>query len=138
RLPAVGLAFRTIESRAVVVASAGVVLAFIFTSLVPGVLFVLGPALFGVLHLGSDVRYLLLRPGVPRRWLLAVTFASVALIAWRLLEMVFPKTLPFTHAEVGFGWAWVLAGAWIGASAAADVRRWRRAALATVPLVVLF
>jgi hypothetical protein len=134
RWPWVGRALRRWETRTLLLVCASVTFAFVMTCLMPGVLFVLGPALLGVPHVASDVRYLVLRQGLPRRWVVSIVAFSMALVAWRTLELVVPRALPFSRVEVGLGWSWAIAGAWFGAWAA---RRWRRAAVLTLPLAAV-
>jgi hypothetical protein len=91
-------------------ALAGVTFLVAATLLAPGVLFVVGPALFGVAHLAADVRYLGLRRDLPRRWIRALVAGCVALLMLRGLEGTLPGRWPFAATEVGFGWAWALSG----------------------------
>jgi hypothetical protein len=49
-------------------------------------LFVLGPVLFGVIHVAADVRYLVLRQGLARSWRTVVACGCAALIALRVAE----------------------------------------------------
>jgi hypothetical protein len=120
------------EPRVLALASASIVVAFALTSWVPGVLFVLGPAILGVPHLASDMRYLVVRQGHPRSWLFIVAFGSVALIGLRLFELARARSAPFAPVEVALGGSWILAGALMGAWRARDAGRWWRGALAAV------
>lgn len=75
--------------------------------LCPSLLLVLGPLLFGVPHVASDIRYLVLRRSGPRGFGgLALGF-SVALVGLRLLEIGDLGNEVFAHAEVILVFAWV-------------------------------
>jgi hypothetical protein len=123
---------RRTDSRVLVSASASILLAFVLTSWVPGLLFVVGPAVLGVPHVAGDIRYLVIRQDLPRRWVLFVALGSAALFGLRLLEVTAPTALAFAPVEVALGWTWVVAGAFIGTSAARDGARWRSALLTLV------
>jgi hypothetical protein len=100
--------------------------------LVPGVLYVVGPALFGVAHVAADARYLVLRRTLPRWWVTTLATGCAALLALRALELAFPAALPFARTELGLGAALALAGCVAGALAARDENgagsTWARAA----------
>jgi hypothetical protein len=116
----------------------GVGLAFALTLLAPGVLFVAGPALFGVAHVASDLRYLALRRELPRRWVLALIAGCLALFVLRGLEAVFPGRWPFAATEVGLGWTWALCGVCAAVAASPSSSSIRRGlVLAPVILVAL-
>lgn len=68
--------------------------ALVLSLLAPTFLLMVGPLLLGVPHLLADLRYLVLRPAMPRRvcWLLLAGCA--ALLASRLLELVGVRGLP--------------------------------------------
>jgi len=123
------------DQRIRVQALAGVVVTFALTLLAPGVLFVVGPALFGVAHVASDVRYLALRRDLPRRWVMALVAGCAALFILRALEAALPDRWPFAATEVGLGWAWALAGV-CAAVAGSPSPAARRRALIAGPLVV--
>ena len=114
----------------------GVGLAFALTLLAPGVLFVVGPALFGVAHVVSDVRYLVLRRELPRWWVAALGAGCLALFALRGLEATFPGSWPFAATEVGLGWAWALCGVWAAVAASPSSRSLRRGLLLTPAILV--
>jgi hypothetical protein len=114
----------------------GVGLAFALTVLAPGVLFVVGPALFGVAHLASDVRYLALRRDLPRRWILTLAAGGLALFALRGLEAAFPERWPFAATEVGLGWSWALCGVCAAVAASPSPRSIRRGLL-VAPVILL-
>jgi hypothetical protein len=114
----------------------GVGLAFALTLLAPGVLFVVGPALFGVAHVASGVRYLVLRRALPRWWVTALIAGCLALFASRALEAMFPDRWPFAGTEVGLGWAWALCGVWAAVAASPSPASIRRGLLLTPPILV--
>ncbi len=114
----------------------GVSLAFALTLLAPGVLFIVGPALFGVAHVASDVRYLVLRRELPRWWVVALVAGCLALFASRALEATFPGRWPFAATEVGLGWSWALCGVWAAAAASPSSGSIRRGLLVT-PAILL-
>ncbi len=115
----------------------GVGLAFALTLLAPGVLFVVGPALFGVAHVASDVRYLVLRRELPRWWVTALGAGCLALFALRGLEAALPGHWPFFAAtEVGLGWAWALGGVGAAVAASPSSRSIRRALLVTPAILI--
>ena len=114
----------------------GVAFAFALTLLAPGVLFVVGPALFGVAHVASDVRYLVLRRDLPRWWITALVAGCLALFALRSVEATFPDRWPFAATEVGLGWSWALCGVWAAVAASPSSRTMRRGVLLTPAIVV--
>jgi hypothetical protein len=118
-------------------AVAGVAVAVALTLLAPGVLFVVGPALFGVAHLAGDVRYLALRRDLPRSWAIALVAGCAALLALRGLETTFPGRWPFAATEVGLGWAWALAGVCAAVAASPSPLTVRRARLAGPVILAL-
>ncbi|HTN88668.1 MAG TPA: hypothetical protein VL242_33545, partial [Sorangium sp.] len=63
--------------------------AFTMAVLAPSALLVLGPVLLGVLHVASDVRYLVLRRGLPPWWRSVVWAACAALIGLRAAQELF-------------------------------------------------
>jgi hypothetical protein len=93
----------------------GVLVAFAATLVAPGLLFVLGPIVFGVAHVASDVRYLVRRPRAPAALMYG---GCVAILALRAGEMAAPGALPFARLEIA------LAGAWITAAAFHARRAW--------------
>src|SRR5665213_23365 len=127
------------DQRIRVQAVVGAGVAFALTLLVPGVLFVVGPALFGVAHVASDVRYLALRRDLPRRWIMALVAGCLALFVLRGLEATFPDRWPFAATEVGLGWSWALCGVCAALAASPSPRSIRRGLLvAPVILLALF
>jgi hypothetical protein len=126
RVPGLGPAVVRRDERLRLQAFGGVACAFALTLLCPGVAFVVGPALFGVVHVAADARYLVLRRDVPRWWAAGIGLGCVALFALRAIEMAFPGRLRTGALEVGFGWSWAVAGAvagWTVARSAAGATR---------------
>lgn len=115
RLPILGVVLARRDLRLMTQTSAGVLVTFALTLLAPGVLFVMGPALFGVAHVASDLRYLVLRRSVPRAWQWTVLLASAALILSRAVEVARPALLPYAAIEALVGWGWAIAGVIAGA-----------------------
>jgi hypothetical protein len=93
------------------------------TLLLPGLLLVAGPVLFGVAHVTGDVRHLVVRRNVPRPWMWVIAVACASLVALRVAELVAPSALPFASVEVLTGWGWVAAGIALGAFYARSVAR---------------
>ena len=121
---------RSVETRVPLLATLSVTFALVLAVFAPGVLFVLGPVLFGVPHVASDVRYLVIRQGRTAPWMAMVALGCSALLALRLAEMSTARAFPFALAEVSIGWAWVALGAWMGAWSADSnslQRPWLRA-----------
>src|SRR6185369_16272338 len=92
--------------------------------------------LFGVAHVASDVRYLVLRRALPRWWVTALVAGCLALFVLRGLEATFPGRWPFAATEVGLGWGWALGGVWAGVAASPSSRAIRRGLLVTPALLV--
>jgi hypothetical protein len=126
RAPALRVLARR-DARLAVHSVASVALTFALTLLCPGVLFVAGPALFGVAHVAADARYLVLRRSLPRWWTAALAAGCGALFALRALELALPGRWPFAATEVAVGWAWALAAVAAGVAASPDLRARRRA-----------
>ncbi|HEU4412251.1 MAG TPA: hypothetical protein VFS43_43820 [Polyangiaceae bacterium] len=97
--------------------SLGVALLFAATLGAPGALYVLGPALLGVAHVASDVRYLVLRRGVPRAWSRLALAAGALMVLVRAAPLAGLPAAGLARAEVVIGWGWVAAGAIAGARA---------------------
>jgi hypothetical protein len=129
RAPALGALLARRDRRLMVHSVAGVLVAFALAVLAPGMLFVVGPAVFGVAHVAADARYLVLRRSLPRWWAAVLVGGCVALFALRALESAAPGAAGFATAEVAIGWAWALAGVAAGAVAAGGEAARRRALL---------
>src|SRR5579872_757197 len=66
------------ERRIAVQATVGVAFAFLMAVAAPVAMMAVSPAVFGVPHLASDVRYLVLRQELPRWWLRALVAGCAA------------------------------------------------------------
>lgn len=115
--------------------SLGVALLFAITLAAPGALYVIGPAIFGVAHVASDVRYLVLRRDVPRPWVSIVLVASLLMVLLRAAPFLGLGHSQLPRAEVIIGWGWAIVGALYGAHAGR--RPWRALALAALLLVIM-
>jgi hypothetical protein len=129
RAPALGRLIARRDARLLLHSVASVAVTFTLTLLCPGVLFVVGPAVFGVAHVAADARYLVLRRSLPRWWLTVLGAGCAALVALRALEIAQPDLFPFAATELAIGWSWALAGVAAGWSATRDPRAARRALL---------
>jgi hypothetical protein len=114
--------------------SLGVALLFAATLAAPGALYVLGPAIFGVLHVASDLRYLVLRRELPRPWVAAVLVGCSLMVLVRLAPLAGLGHPALPLAEAALGWGWALGGALYGAR---EGRSLRRAFAVGAPLLAL-
>jgi len=96
--------------------------AFGLAVVAPSFLLAVTPLLFGVPHLASGVRHLLIRRAWPAWWLGASAAFAVALIALRVGAEVWPASAPSLALEQGLAGAWVVLGA-VAALAGAPSRR---------------
>lgn len=102
----------------------GVGVALALTAFFPAFLFLVGPLLLGVAHVGGDLRYLLLRRTLPRGVVaMAVVFCG-AIFALRVAELLGSWSISSTH-ELMLVEVW--AGASVIAAALAGGRRLRAA-----------
>ncbi len=137
RVPGVGALVARRDARLGAQSVACVVCAFTLTVLAPGVLFVVGPAVFGVAHVAADARYLVLRRALPRWWATTIGAGCLALFALRVLEGLFPGRWPFAATEAAIGWTWALGGAVAAYAATRTALAARRARLAAPVLAAL-
>jgi F0F1-type ATP synthase membrane subunit c/vacuolar-type H+-ATPase subunit K len=98
-----------LELRVAVAGAVGITAAFIGALTVPMWMLALGPLVLGVPHVVADVRYLVVRRGLHRRWWI-ILFAGLPLLA----------------AGLGFGIGWGILGA-AGALAVARTSHLKRA-----------
>ncbi len=98
--------------------------AFAMAVAAPSVLLAVTPLVFGVPHLAADVRYLLVRRGWPRAWLVASAAFALALIAVRVAAEAGARMAPSLAIEQGIAAAWVVLGAVAGLLAAPSRRGW--------------
>jgi hypothetical protein len=129
RAPTVGRLLARRDGRLMLHSLAASGVAFALAVLCPGVLFVAGPAVFGVAHVAADARYLVLRRSLPRWWAAVLAAGCAALFVLRALESAFPAAWPFAATELAVGWGWAFAGAIAGVVAARDGRATARAAV---------
>jgi hypothetical protein len=129
RQPTLGGLLARRDERVRLQSLACVACAFTLTLACPGVLFVAGPALFGVAHVASDARYLVLRRDLPRWWVAILGAGCLALLAVRVLDGARVGGPSLAAVEVGVGWAWALAGVVAGYAAAPAAPAARRALL---------
>lgn len=126
---------RVRDRRIAVLATVHTLVAFVLAVFCPVVLFVLGPVLFGVLHVAADVRYLVLRQSLPRWWGKAVLAFCAALVAGRVLtELGAARGLAEGRAEVAVVVAFTALGLVAGAR---ETRASGRALLGAVLLVAV-
>jgi hypothetical protein len=137
RVPGVGAIVARRDARLAVQSVACVACAFTLTMLAPGVLFAVGPAVFGVAHVAADARYLVLRRALPRWWVTTIGAGCFALFALRVLEGLFPGRWPFAATEAAIGWTWAFGGVVAAYVATRTASAARRALLAAPVLAAL-
>jgi hypothetical protein len=98
--------------------TAAVAASFAVAVALPAWAFVLGPVVFGVAHLASDVRYLLVRPAAPAWWKRAAVLACVALVALRGMELAGVRAVRSGETEIVLGASLLAAAALAGGSRA--------------------
>jgi hypothetical protein len=109
----------------------GASFALLLTMTVPGIPYVLGPALLGVPHVAAELRLLVLRRDLPRALLATMAVGASLLFVLRFAEIAWPAIAMGGRVEVGLGWSLGLAGAVFGVVAS---RRWTRGALVIAPV----
>jgi len=111
------------DRRVAAQAAVGVLVTFMLVVLAPAFMLALAPIVFGVPHVASDVRYLVLRRGVSRP-AIAITLTFAALVtSMRGLDLAFPSALPWANVEMSLLCAWVACAAIAGASVASRLDR---------------
>lgn len=112
------------DRRLAVQASIHATTAFVLSIYYPVLLFVLGPVLFGVAHVASDVRYLVLRRRLGRTWRAIVLAGCATLVVLAVLGQL--RWIRWAdQASVGFTVAWAAAGV---VAASLRSKAWLRAA----------
>jgi hypothetical protein len=105
--------------------------AFTLSIVSPALALAVGPAVFGVPHVASALRYLLLRQQIGRMWGAVMVGGCGVIAVLRMGEQWLGKPASFARAEIAIALLWVLgasiAGAWQG-------KKWRRL-LMTLPLL---
>lgn len=114
------------DRRVCIQAAAGMATTFTLTLFFPAFLFSVTPSLFGVAHVASDVRYLVLRRSLPRAAPVLVAMFAAGMVALRIDEAIGSRQ-PALSLEMALGWGWVVA---MIAIATYTTRRWGRGALA--------
>lgn len=125
------------DLRISVTASLHAVGALVLTIFVPTLLLVVGPVLLGVLHVGSDVRHLVLRRALPTWWKQAIWIGIASLIGIRILEEVFAFHPSVARLELGAVGVWALLGLVAGGVRGGRYGRMLVAAPVVLGLVVL-
>ncbi|HEY3819197.1 MAG TPA: hypothetical protein VGL81_18640 [Polyangiaceae bacterium] len=111
------------DTRLALLATAQVAVGFALAVMAPVVLFAVAPVLLGVVHVGADVRYLVLRRRLPRGVLVLSACAAAALLTLRLLSMLHVTHVRTVPWEVAVGAAWIGGAFALGARHAASRRR---------------
>src|SRR5580693_7418078 len=99
--------YRDRDRRLAVHATVAVLISFALASVFPVVLFAVVPLFLGVPHVAADVRYLLLRRSVPRKFVLGCALACVGFILLRIASFVFGDTALLTRIESACALAFV-------------------------------
>ncbi len=123
------------DRRIAAVAAIGIVVTFLLTLGAPAAVYAISPIVFGVPHVASDVRYLIVRQRLPRLALGAVIALCAAIFATRIAEMVWPGTRSWARVELGLAASGAIALAWF---AALQHKSRRRVWLWTVGVGVCF
>lgn len=110
---------RRIEARACV----AIVFAFALSVVAPAWMLALGPLLFGVPHVASEVRYLIVRRRLSRGLLTAVIVGCVTISGLRLVGRVSDDRVFFARAEILVGALWVAGGALLATRKPGALRR---------------
>ena len=111
------------DRRVAAQAAVGVVTTFLLVAFAPAFMLALAPIVFGVPHVASDVRYLVLRRGVSRP-AIGITLAFAALVtALRVCELFAPSLLPWASLEMTLLFGWVASAAVVGARASGRLDR---------------
>jgi hypothetical protein len=118
------------DRRLAVQASAGIVIAFALVVCAPIAVMSVSPALLGIPHLASDVRYLVVRQQLSRWWLRGVLAGCIALFGLGLAEEL--AGIDATRLELVVATVWIAGAALAGTAASGQWRRLRFA----LPVVV--
>jgi hypothetical protein len=111
------------DRRVAAQATVGVLVTFALACVFPALLLAGSPVLLGVPHVASDLRYLVLRPALPRAWVATVVAACAALFAVQVAAAVADGSRLLTLVEGALSLAWIGAGVVMGAGLSG---RWRR------------
>lgn len=127
------------ERRIALLAAVGITSAFLLALVAPAAVYALSPIVFGVPHVASDVRYLVVRQGLPRGVIVAVILFCLALFGFRLWELLYAGGTLAAQLELGVAAAGAIAMAVLAARAGGSRRRalvWS-VAIATLAVVAL-
>jgi hypothetical protein len=130
-VPPVGRLLTTRDRRVALWATVHALGALALTVCFPMLLFVLGPVLLGVAHVAADVRYLVLRRGLPSFWKNAVWIGCAVLVGLRIAEELGFRGSLAMRVELLSAVLWTLLALGAGALAAKSSRR----AIAALPVV---
>jgi hypothetical protein len=130
RVPGGRELLRDRDRRLLVHSCLGVAVAFTMAVFVPGFAYVVGPAVLGVPHVVSELRFLFARRAVPRVLAVLLVGGAALLLALRVAEILAPRFAAYAPVELSVGWGLGLAGAIVGGVVA---RRPARALLVGVP-----
>lgn len=111
------------ERRIAVLASLGIVSAFVLTLFAPAAVYAVSPIVFGVPHVASDVRYLVVRQGLSRGAIAAAIGVCAALLGCRLLEMYVPESGVANGAELAIAAVAAIGLSWLAVRAGGSVVR---------------
>lgn len=98
------------------------------------VLFAISPALLGVPHVASDVRYLVLRPRLPRALVAWLALGCVALFATRLVSRLHVTSRDLYSLEIAVGSVLVFVAALLGVARSRS--RWRALLVLTATIAI--
>lgn len=111
------------DTRLALLATAQVAVGLALTVVAPVALFAVAPVLLGVVHVGADVRYLVLRRRLPRALLALSACAATGLLGVRVLSALHVLHARVEPWELALGGAWIAGAFALGAWAAASRRR---------------
>jgi hypothetical protein len=107
RSPALLRLIASRRARVASLASAHVLAIFVLSVLAPVGMFFVGPLVFGVPHLAADVRYLVLRQRLPKRFVALTATSAAVIVAVRSLALL-GVPVPADACEAGAGGLWML------------------------------
>lgn len=101
--PIVGRWLREARSRIAMRVLIAVTIAFVLAAFAPALTLAIGPILFGVPHVASSLRHLVLRQHLSRWTLVGLVVFSLAIVFVRVLEQATALPHVFARVEVGIG-----------------------------------
>lgn len=122
------------DTRAQARAAAAIVLALVLTILCPALALAVSPAVLGVPHIAAAVRYLVLRQGLSRGFLIATVALAGAMMALRVLEQYSGLPARFARGEIVIATVWALVAAVVALRSGGSARRFVVAALGVIAL----